>query len=227
MTGCRTMPPTPTAKAVFASNSPQTGSGFVRARLRDERVSGSQMRPSRLSGEHGPLGTFRGTNGLRTVAAVGFAVFQPPRSHSHGREAARHTQETGQMKVIMTRRGFRMTGSTECVVSGRDLGAMSIGMLYGFTMRLDMFPGNARPSPRTPGAETGRATRSGSAGAWIGTLISRHAHCQPTAPRARVRQRRRVQPASGEESGNGGQGRNRTADTGIFSPLLYRLSYLA
>gem|GEM_PF-1973717 len=25
----------------------------------------------------------------------------------------------------------------------------------------------------------------------------------------------------------GGQGRNRTADTGIFSPLLYRLSYLA
>ena len=28
-----------------------------------------------------------------------------------------------------------------------------------------------------------------------------------------------------EESG--GQGQNRTADTGIFSPLLYRLSYLA
>lgn len=26
---------------------------------------------------------------------------------------------------------------------------------------------------------------------------------------------------------NGGQRRNRTADTGIFSPLLYRLSYLA
>src|SRR5687768_5389842 len=26
---------------------------------------------------------------------------------------------------------------------------------------------------------------------------------------------------------NGGQGRNRTADTRIFSPLLYRLSYLA
>ena len=25
----------------------------------------------------------------------------------------------------------------------------------------------------------------------------------------------------------GGQGRNRTADTRIFSPLLYRLSYLA
>lgn len=25
----------------------------------------------------------------------------------------------------------------------------------------------------------------------------------------------------------GGQGRNRTADTGIFNPLLYRLSYLA
>ncbi len=26
---------------------------------------------------------------------------------------------------------------------------------------------------------------------------------------------------------HGGQGQNRTADTGIFSPLLYRLSYLA
>ena len=26
---------------------------------------------------------------------------------------------------------------------------------------------------------------------------------------------------------HGGQGRNRTTDTGIFSPLLYRLSYLA
>src|SRR3546814_1615516 len=26
---------------------------------------------------------------------------------------------------------------------------------------------------------------------------------------------------------DGGQGRNRTADTGIFNPLLYRLSYLA
>ena len=26
---------------------------------------------------------------------------------------------------------------------------------------------------------------------------------------------------------DGGQGRNRTADTGIFSPLLYQLSYLA
>ena len=25
---------------------------------------------------------------------------------------------------------------------------------------------------------------------------------------------------------NGAQGRNRTTDTGIFSPLLYRLSYL-
>jgi hypothetical protein len=27
--------------------------------------------------------------------------------------------------------------------------------------------------------------------------------------------------------GGGGQGRNRTADTGIFNPLLYQLSYLA
>jgi hypothetical protein len=28
-------------------------------------------------------------------------------------------------------------------------------------------------------------------------------------------------------SGSGGQGRNRTIDTRIFSPLLYQLSYLA
>ncbi len=28
-------------------------------------------------------------------------------------------------------------------------------------------------------------------------------------------------------SGDGGQGRNRTNDTRIFSPLLYQLSYLA
>ena len=27
--------------------------------------------------------------------------------------------------------------------------------------------------------------------------------------------------------GNGGRGRNRTADTGIFNPLLYQLSYSA
>ena len=31
----------------------------------------------------------------------------------------------------------------------------------------------------------------------------------------------------GDRKENGGQGQNRTADTGIFSPLLYRLSYLA
>ncbi len=29
-----------------------------------------------------------------------------------------------------------------------------------------------------------------------------------------------------KEFKNGAQGQNRTADTGIFSPLLYRLSYL-
>ena len=31
----------------------------------------------------------------------------------------------------------------------------------------------------------------------------------------------------GKQGENGGQGQNRTADTGIFSPLLYQLSYLA
>ena len=30
-----------------------------------------------------------------------------------------------------------------------------------------------------------------------------------------------------QKSGGGGQGRNRTTDTRIFSPLLYQLSYLA
>jgi len=29
------------------------------------------------------------------------------------------------------------------------------------------------------------------------------------------------------KAGDGGQGRNRTTDTRIFSPLLYQLSYLA
>ncbi len=33
--------------------------------------------------------------------------------------------------------------------------------------------------------------------------------------------------ALGTGVGNGGQGRNRTTDTRIFSPLLYQLSYLA
>ena len=37
----------------------------------------------------------------------------------------------------------------------------------------------------------------------------------------------RETPRDGVRIDNGGQGRNRTADTGIFSPLLYRLSYLA
>ena len=43
----------------------------------------------------------------------------------------------------------------------------------------------------------------------------------PTAEQTR----RRYSIKQGNE--DGGQGRNRTADTGIFSPLLYRLSYLA
>ena len=33
--------------------------------------------------------------------------------------------------------------------------------------------------------------------------------------------------ANGVEVSSGGQGRNRTTDTRIFSPLLYQLSYLA
>ena len=32
--------------------------------------------------------------------------------------------------------------------------------------------------------------------------------------------------AAGQLSENSAQGRNRTTDTGIFSPLLYQLSYL-
>ena len=34
-------------------------------------------------------------------------------------------------------------------------------------------------------------------------------------------------PANNGGRGNGAQGRNRTTDTRIFSPLLYQLSYLA
>ena len=36
-----------------------------------------------------------------------------------------------------------------------------------------------------------------------------------------------VRVSLAREGGGGGQGQNRTADTGIFNPLLYRLSYLA
>ncbi len=35
-----------------------------------------------------------------------------------------------------------------------------------------------------------------------------------------------IQKSSFTHLNNGAEGRNRTADTGIFSPLLYRLSYL-
>ena len=38
---------------------------------------------------------------------------------------------------------------------------------------------------------------------------------------------RSIRPNATATSLDGGQGRNRTADTGIFSPLLYQLSYLA
>ena len=37
----------------------------------------------------------------------------------------------------------------------------------------------------------------------------------------------REQPDNRKENNDGGQGQNRTVDTRIFSPLLYRLSYLA
>jgi hypothetical protein len=39
--------------------------------------------------------------------------------------------------------------------------------------------------------------------------------------------RERVRPATEGGRESGGQGQNRTADTRIFNPLLYRLSYLA
>jgi len=38
---------------------------------------------------------------------------------------------------------------------------------------------------------------------------------------------RSILPYWNRMSDSGGQGRNRTADTRIFSPLLYQLSYLA
>jgi hypothetical protein len=37
---------------------------------------------------------------------------------------------------------------------------------------------------------------------------------------------RNLAMGSPKSGNNGAQGRNRTADTGIFNPLLYRLSYL-
>ena len=52
--------------------------------------------------------------------------------------------------------------------------------------------------------------------------------CGPTGLLHDARQMRpitRFSTVQGEVGG--GQGQNRTADTGIFSPLLYRLSYLA
>jgi hypothetical protein len=38
---------------------------------------------------------------------------------------------------------------------------------------------------------------------------------------------RRPKTVANQKLGSGGQGRNRTIDTRIFSPLLYQLSYLA
>jgi hypothetical protein len=44
---------------------------------------------------------------------------------------------------------------------------------------------------------------------------------------ARAFRKRKRPTENGQASGIGGQGQNRTADTRIFNPLLYRLSYLA
>ncbi len=45
--------------------------------------------------------------------------------------------------------------------------------------------------------------------------------------RSELNRRERNRAWAGGYSGEHGQGRNRTADTRIFSPLLYQLSYLA
>ena len=45
--------------------------------------------------------------------------------------------------------------------------------------------------------------------------------------RQAVRRKAAIEVCVVRDLENGGQGRNRTADTGIFNPLLYRLSYLA
>ena len=47
----------------------------------------------------------------------------------------------------------------------------------------------------------------------------RHSNIQP--------ENRCARKSAKTKDGNGGQGRNRTTDTRIFSPLLYQLSYLA
>ena len=45
--------------------------------------------------------------------------------------------------------------------------------------------------------------------------------------RGAKRKRGHTEPVQPLDLNTGGQGRNRTADTGIFNPLLYQLSYLA
>ena len=54
------------------------------------------------------------------------------------------------------------------------------------------------------------------------------AHAERSLPRVPPALRKRKRPTEiGQALGIGGLGRNRTTDTRIFSPLLYRLSYRA
>lgn len=66
---------------------------------------------------------------------------------------------------------------------------------------------------------------------WLLRIVSADCAAQQASPSRRGHPRRRARkrrnPARGGVSESGGQGRNRTADTGIFNPLLYQLSYLA
>jgi len=55
-------------------------------------------------------------------------------------------------------------------------------------------------------------------------VISRSPKCLPLMT---TRGLRRAANSPTKSDDYGGQGRNRTADTGIFNPLLYQLSYLA
>ena len=50
---------------------------------------------------------------------------------------------------------------------------------------------------------------------------------EPTDPKSHLRQSYRGQICVRQEAEIGGQGRNRTSDTRIFSAVLYQLSYLA
>lgn len=60
----------------------------------------------------------------------------------------------------------------------------------------------------------------------IGSMPERKPQRQPVNPSPAGRPTEEMKSLVARKRENGAQGQNRTADTGIFNPLLYRLSYL-